>query len=89
MGIVLIAALLVTPAATARLLTDRLSVMIGLAALLGSAAALSGLFLSYYVSIASGGAVVLTSTLWFVLALLLAPRRGLLWHWSPPRTLSG
>ncbi len=85
-GIVLIAALLVTPAATARLLTDRLSVMIGLAALLGSAAALTGLFLSYYISIASGAAVVLTSTLWFGSALLLAPQRGLLWNWLPQRT---
>ncbi len=85
-GIVLIAALLVTPAATARLLTDRLMVMIGLAALLGGAAALTGLFLSYYISIASGAAVVLTSTLWFVIALLVAPQRSRWWNWLPRRT---
>lgn len=85
-GIVLIAALLVTPAATARLLTDRLGVMIGLAALLGGAAALTGLFLSYYISIASGAAVVLTSTLWFVIALLVAPQRSRWWNWLPRRT---
>ena len=85
-GIVLIAALLVTPAATARLLTDRHGVMIGLAALLGGAAALTGLFLSYYISIASGAAVVLTSTLWFVIALLVAPQRSRWWNWLPRRT---
>jgi ABC-type Mn2+/Zn2+ transport system permease subunit len=77
-GVVLIAALLITPAATARLLTDRLSVMIGLAALLGSGAALIGLYTSYSISIASGGAIVLTSTLLFVLALVFAPKRGLI-----------
>jgi ABC-type Mn2+/Zn2+ transport system permease subunit len=77
-GVVLIAALLVTPAATARLLTDKLHVMLLLAAILGSAAALIGLYASYYLSIASGGAVVLTSTLGFVLALIFAPQRGVL-----------
>ncbi|MFN8487295.1 MAG: metal ABC transporter permease [Caldilineaceae bacterium] len=77
-GVVLIASLLVTPAATARLLTDRLKVMILLAALFGSGAALVGLYLSYYIRVASGGAVVLTSTLCFLLVLLFAPSKGVL-----------
>ncbi len=77
-GVVLIASLLVTPAATARLLTDRLKVMILLAALFGSGAALVGLYLSYYIRVASGGAVVLTSTLCFLLVLLFAPGKGVL-----------
>jgi len=77
-GVVLIASLLVTPAATARLLTDRLKVMIFLAALFGSGAALVGLYLSYYIRVASGGAVVLTSTLCFSLVLLFAPGKGVL-----------
>ncbi len=77
-GVVLIASLLVTPAATARLLTDRLKGMIVLAALLGSGAALIGLYASYYVRVASGGAVVLTSTLGFLLVLIFAPRKGIL-----------
>jgi len=77
-GVVLIASLLVTPAATARLLTDRLKVMIFLAALFGSGAALVGLYLSYYIRVASGGAVVLTSTLGFLLVLLFAPGKGVL-----------
>lgn len=77
-GVVLITALLITPAATARLLTDRLPVMLGLAALLGSGAALVGLYTSYYLSIASGGAIVLTSILLFMLALVFAPKHGLI-----------
>jgi ABC-type Mn2+/Zn2+ transport system permease subunit len=77
-GVVLIAALLITPAATARLLTDRLPVMIGLAMLLGSGAAVIGLYASYAISIASGGSIVLTSTLLFVLTLVFAPERGIL-----------
>lgn len=77
-GVVLIAALLVTPAATARLLTDRLPVMIGCAAALGGGAAVAGLYISYAISVASGGAIVLVSTLLFVAALILAPRRGLI-----------
>ncbi|CAN5861620.1 metal ABC transporter permease [soil metagenome] len=77
-GVVLIASLLVTPAATARLLTDRLRAMIFIAALLGSGATLIGLYVSYYVQVASGGAVVLTSTLFFLLALIFAPHKGIL-----------
>ena len=82
------AALLVTPAATARLLTDRLPVMIGLAAALGSGAVVIGLYASYYIAIASGGAVVLTSTLIFVLVLLLAPQRGVVARWNAQRVQS-
>jgi ABC-type Mn2+/Zn2+ transport system permease subunit len=77
-GVVLIASLLVTPAATARLLTDRLKMMILLSALLGSGATLIGLYASYYVRVASGGAVVLTSTLVFLFALIFAPHKGIL-----------
>ena len=82
-GVVLIAALLVTPAATARLLTDRLHSMILIAALLGSSAAFVGLYTSYYFSIASGGTVVLISTISFLLALVFAPKRGMLANLRP------
>lgn len=82
-GVVLIAALLVTPAATARLLTDRLHIMILIAALLGSSAAFVGLYTSYYFSIASGGTVVLISTIAFLLALVFAPQRGMLANLRP------
>jgi ABC-type Mn2+/Zn2+ transport system permease subunit len=79
-GVVLIAALLITPAATAYLLTERLPTMLVLAALLGGSAAVVGLYLSYYIHVASGGTVVLVSTFWFLAALLFAPGRGVLWR---------
>jgi ABC-type Mn2+/Zn2+ transport system permease subunit len=79
-GVVMVAALLVTPAATASLLTRKLPQMMGLAALLSVVAALVGLYASYYANVASGAAIVLTLTAFFVLAFLLAPRRGLLWR---------
>ncbi len=64
-GVTLMVAMLVTPAATAYLLTRRLPVMMALAALFAALASLGGLYLSYYWSIASGAAVVLLATLWF------------------------
>lgn len=76
-GIVLVVAMLVTPAATAHLLVRRVPAMMALGALLGAAAAVIGLYLSYYANVASGAAIVLTATALFVLALLFSPRRGL------------
>src|SRR5512134_3645549 len=67
-GVALMVAMLVTPAATAYLLTRRLSHMMVLAALLASLSGIIGLYLSYYLSIASGAAVVLTATFFFVVA---------------------
>jgi manganese/iron transport system permease protein len=80
-GVALMVAMLVTPAATAYLLTQRLSTMMILSALIGALSGLVGLYLSYYVSIASGAAIVLVCTACFGLALALAPQRGLLWGW--------
>ena len=76
-GNILVLAMLVTPAATARLLTDRLPVTIGLAALIGALSGAIGLYLSYYRGIASGASVVLVATGIFLLALLFSPRAGL------------
>jgi manganese/iron transport system permease protein len=61
-GVALMVAMLVTPAATAYLLTKRLPVMMALAALVASVSGMIGLYLSYYLSIASGSAIVLTCT---------------------------
>ena len=58
-GVGLVAAMLVTPAATANLLTRRLPTMMALAALIGALSAMVGLYLSYYANVASGAAVVL------------------------------
>jgi ABC-type Mn2+/Zn2+ transport system permease subunit len=70
-GVALMVAMLVTPAATAYLLTHRLPVMMGLAALFASLAGLVGLYLSYYLSIASGAAIVLTATAFFLVVFLI------------------
>jgi ABC-type Mn2+/Zn2+ transport system permease subunit len=78
-GVALMVAMLVTPAATAYLLTHRLPIMMALAALFGALSGIVGLYLSYYVSVASGAAIVLVCTAFFLLALLLAPKRGLVW----------
>jgi ABC-type Mn2+/Zn2+ transport system permease subunit len=75
-GNILVLALLVTPAATARLLTDRLVTMVGLSAMLGSLSGLLGLYLSYHFSVASGACVVLVATAFFLAAYLFAPQTG-------------
>lgn len=76
-GNILVLAMLVTPAATARLLTDRLPVTIGLAAIIGAVSGVVGLYLSYYASMASGASVVLVATAIFAFAVLFAPKTGI------------
>jgi ABC-type Mn2+/Zn2+ transport system permease subunit len=79
-GVGLVAAMLVTPGATAYLLTRRLPTMMGLAAFFGAASSIIGLFASYYLNVASGSAIVLTASLFFLLAFLFSPKRGLVWR---------
>lgn len=78
-GVALMVAMLVTPAATAYLLTRRLWHMMIVGAAIGAISAVAGLYISFYVNMASGAAVVLTCTALFVLAFLIAPQRGALW----------
>ncbi|GAA0463066.1 anchored repeat-type ABC transporter permease subunit [Paractinoplanes deccanensis] len=77
-GNILVLALLVTPAATARLLTDRLPAMMALAPTIGATCAAIGLYLSWSWDLPVGGTIVLTLTAAFLLAHLLAPRHGLI-----------
>lgn len=70
-GSMLVTGLLIVPAATARLLAHRIATQMVLSALLGVLASWIGLYASYHVRIASGGAIVLTATLLFGLALLV------------------
>jgi ABC-type Mn2+/Zn2+ transport system permease subunit len=77
-GVGLVAAMLVTPAATAFLLTRRLPAMMATAAALGALSGVVGLYLSFYANVASGAAIVLTASVLFALAYLLNPRQGLL-----------
>lgn len=79
-GVALMLAMLVTPAAAAQLLTRRLPTMMLTAATIGACANVTGLYLSYYVNIASGPAMVLVATAVFGLVFLFAPGHGLLWR---------
>jgi manganese/iron transport system permease protein len=77
-GIILVVAMLVTPAATAQLLTVRFGRMMTIAVAVGVTAAVSGLYLSYWLDVASGATIVLVETACFLIALALGPRTGLL-----------
>jgi manganese/iron transport system permease protein len=79
-GVGLVAAMLVTPGATASLLCKRLPSMMVTAAAIGALSSVAGLYLSFYINIASGAAVVLVATAIFVVAFLLAPGRGIIWR---------
>jgi ABC-type Mn2+/Zn2+ transport system permease subunit len=70
-GVALMVAMLITPATTAYLLTHRLPAMMGLATIFAIVSSLIGLYLSYYLGIASGAAIVLVSTLLFAIVFLL------------------
>ncbi len=75
-GVSLAAAMLVTPAATAYLLTRRLLPMMLVSASIGAVSSVIGLYLSYYLNIVSGSAIVLTATLFFLLAFGWQRMRG-------------
>ncbi len=77
-GVVLVVALLITPGATAYLLTDRFSRMLLIAPSLAAVCALVGLYASYYLDTASGPMVVLANGAAFTLGYLFSPRHGVL-----------
>ncbi|UCD97797.1 MAG: metal ABC transporter permease [Chloroflexota bacterium] len=80
-GVGLVAAMLVTPAATAFLFVRRLPAMMLLSGLIGGFSSLIGLFASYHLNVVSGAAIVLTTTIIFLLAFLFAPQRGMIWEY--------
>jgi manganese/iron transport system permease protein len=75
-GIVLVVAMITTPAATAQLLVKRFGQMIALAAVIGVTASIVGLYVSYVLDIASGASIVLTETFAFLVALLFTSMRS-------------
>ncbi|PZF84851.1 anchored repeat-type ABC transporter permease subunit [Jiangella anatolica] len=84
-GNILVLALLVTPAAAARLLTDRLGAMMLLAPAIGGSGAVVGLYLSWSYDLPVGGTIVLVLATVFLLAWLFAPCHGLVTkHWRRP-----
>jgi manganese/iron transport system permease protein len=79
-GVALMLGMLITPAATAFLLTRRMLPMMAVAALIGILSSIIGLYISYYAGVASGAAIVLVCTAFFLLAALFAPGRGWVWQ---------
>lgn len=79
-GIALMLAMFVTPAATASLLTRRLPSMMAIAAAIGAFSGVVGLYASFYLNVASGAAVVLVASSIFTLVFLFAPNRGIVWR---------
>jgi ABC-type Mn2+/Zn2+ transport system permease subunit len=88
-GIILVVAMLVTPAATSQLLVVRFGRMMALGVAIAAVSAVVGLYLSFYLNLASGASIVLVETLCFLAALGLGPRTGLLARLGRIRARSG
>ncbi len=79
-GVALMMAMLVTPPATAYLLTRRLPAMMLTGAIIGACSGIIGLYLSFYAGLPSGAAIVLVTTAIFLITYLFAPSKGLVWR---------
>jgi manganese/iron transport system permease protein len=77
-GVILVLALLITPAATAYLLVPRLHQVMFLGVAIGITSSICGMYLSYFFNLPSGPAIVLVATGFFCLAFLFSPRHGAL-----------
>ncbi|MDQ0338177.1 iron/zinc/copper transport system permease protein [Caldalkalibacillus uzonensis] len=77
-GIILVVAMLITPGATAYLLTDRLPVMLVLSAVFGVISAIVGVYYSFIYDVATGASIVLVASVLFGMAFLLSPKQGLI-----------
>ncbi len=86
-GVILVVGLLITPAATAYLLCDRLDRMMALAAVFGVTSVAGGLGLAMALDSAGGGAIMLFCTAQFLFILAVAPRYGLLASWRRRRRM--
>jgi manganese/zinc/iron transport system permease protein len=85
-GVVLMSAMIVAPAAAARQWTDRLGLMVTLSALFGAGAGVSGAVISSSVQqLPTGPTIVLCISAIVLLSLLFAPNRGLVWNWVRSR----
>lgn len=80
-GNILVVAFLITPAATARLLTTRLPAMLAVSSAIGAATGVGGLIAAYQLNVSSGSFIVCLMTVVFVLVLVLEPRRGFVATW--------
>lgn len=78
-GVALVVAMLVTPAAAARFFTSRLHRMMALAAVIAAFSGVVGMYAAWYLRVAPSAAIVLTMTLIFLLAFFFAPGKGYIW----------
>jgi manganese/iron transport system permease protein len=88
-GVALMVAMLITPSATAYLVTRRLPWMMALGALVGVVSGVAGLYASYYLVVAAGAAIVLVATGIFGVTFVVAPRRAKLWRRDPKTIETG
>jgi manganese/iron transport system permease protein len=91
-GIVLVLALLVTPAATGTLLARQLPSIMAASTLIALLSTVAGLYLSFYLDLPTGPSIVMVATALFALALVLSPNKGLVKRWlrpSPAPALTG
>lgn len=79
-GVILVVAMLITPASTAYLLTNRLLVMIFLSAFFGAASSVIGLIFSFAFNLPSGPIIVLATTVIFIFVFLFSPKQGVFWR---------
>lgn len=79
-GAVLVIAMVVTPGATAYLLTDKFAQLAAIAVVIGVASSAVGAYLSYFADGATGGFIVLLQTLIFLSAFLFSPKYGIIRH---------
>lgn len=79
-GVVLVVALLIIPGATAHLLTDSMGRMLVIAPIMAASCSLIGIYASFFLDVAPGGAVVLVNAVLFALVYLFAPVRGVVWR---------
>lgn len=77
-GVILVVSMLITPASTAYLLTNRLSTMIGLAMFFGALSSMIGLYVSFLYNLPSGPVIALATTSIFLLAFLFSPKQGVI-----------
>jgi ABC-type Mn2+/Zn2+ transport system permease subunit/Mn-dependent DtxR family transcriptional regulator len=86
-GVILVVAMLITPASTALLLSKRLERIVVISALLGLTSAVLGLFIAIVLDTTPGPAMALVATLFYFLAVMFAPEKGLIWKATRKRQL--
>ena len=86
-GVILVVAMLITPASTALLLSNHLRTVIFISALIGFASAVLGLIFAILLDTTPGPAMAVTATLIYLLAVIAAPNKGLIFRWINKRKL--